>query len=614
MLNENQGPNGLEPAPDPTPTIDNNGSAPDLGLPIKTPVLDKEQPSFEFNKKKKGKIKLILIIVLVLLVIGGGGYFTYSRLYNPKNIFKKVITNATESATNLLSGIKSNEIYDKTTSLNTISLKGTLDEDKGYTTTQEIAFDMDNNVSISTTTYQEGEKILGKLIEANQDNYLYRFLDGNLDKPIRYEGESSSGGLTNGLEYTTVEDFLKRDSVDDATKVIQKLSDIFVSTLEDLKYEKSSEKTEIGDDTVSVNKISIQLNEENLQIMLDAFAKKTTEDDELLDVAVAYSELIGLNLTKKELIDQIESFADNADLSDIEDGSEINVYTEGVLNKFVKFEVVVEDETIFYYADYKDIETYWIADYQGEENFVLTIDNTEDDSTFAINVMGKEVVTGTIKEFDLEKELVDITFKFNIDDLGASGTGSIKMTSTTINVSLNVGVGEEEIAFTFALKEEGNNKYSINLEGSYLDESINLDATIELGAKVNKLAINGYYEPAEITDVMQSTIIDNFMANIVGTAFETELNSNASAGFQDLKTYLLNGLQDKLYLNETIIEDKNYEEVYDENHHSIFDAAQCDNVYDDGYGNWYNYDNDGTYEYVGKGEMIDSICQYNNSY
>ncbi|HOZ89000.1 MAG TPA: hypothetical protein PK737_02065 [Bacilli bacterium] len=611
MLNENPGQPMLEPAPEPTPQVNvGNNAAPDLGLPIKTPELDKKQPSFEFNKKKKGKIKVFLIIALVILVICGGGYFAYTKVYSPQSIFKKVITKATKNVNNLLTGVESNEYYSKAMTANSVVAKGTLDQDKGYTTDYELALDLDNEVAYMTTAFIEETKTLASLTTAYQDNYTFRFLEGYLDKPIRYNEEFSFSDITSGLSTGDLEGLSDNDVAKDMSVVIQKLSDIFVDALDDLKYENSSEEIEIGDEIVKVNKTSIVLNEENLQILLDAFVKGVTEDDELLKIAVEYANLYGLEIDKKDLIKQIEDFGEDADLSDIEEGTALNIYTDGLLKNFVKFEFVVEDETVFFYSDYEDITTYCAMSDEVDSGYALVIDNTEDESTYALSVEGKDYVTGTVKEFDLENNNIDLTFKLNSDNVGIAGSGSIKMNESDITLVINI---EQYLDINLDLKKVSDNKYNVTFEGNIFGETYNVTGTIEIGAKVTKKTVTDYYETTAITEVMQGTIADSIMANIAGTEFETEVKT--LAGWTDLKTYIITELQDRLYLDqEVIIEDKNYEEVYDENHHSIFDAAQCDNVYDDGYGNWYNYDNDGTYEYVGKGEMIDSICQYNNSY
>ncbi len=140
--------------------------------------------------------------------------------------------------------------------------------------------------------------------------------------------------------------FLKNQNLDlETIKIIlQKYKNILIETLDE-KYVKR-EKTDlyINNDKVKTTKVSYLLNEENQAKTMDKIKEKMLNDEELLQAMAKIQ-----NTDQETIKNNISEMKLNYK-SDIE----IGIYTEGLKQNVIQYEIKEKNQNIITYSNYKD--------------------------------------------------------------------------------------------------------------------------------------------------------------------------------------------------------------------------------------------------------------------
>ena len=140
--------------------------------------------------------------------------------------------------------------------------------------------------------------------------------------------------------------FLKNQNLDlETIKIIlQKYKNILIETLDE-KYVKR-EKTDlyINNDKVKTTKVSYLLNEENQAKTMDKIKEKILNDEELLQAMAKIQ-----NTDQETIKNNISEMKLNYK-SDIE----IGIYTEGLKQNVIQYEIKEKNQNIITYSNYKD--------------------------------------------------------------------------------------------------------------------------------------------------------------------------------------------------------------------------------------------------------------------
>ncbi len=593
----------FEATPETVAPVEPMASAtPDLGLQPTAPGLSSsaDQPSFNFQKKK-GKTGLIIGICAVLLVIAGAVIF-YLISTSPKAIFKSVVNSFYQDFSSSISDTEENE-FDINFLEDSILAKGNLaitsdmaelSMINDYMIDYTLGLDVKNEKMEAGISITESEKELINFLMNFKENAIYASLGTVFDKVINLDNISLEE-IADIEDLKTYFEGTKTLSLttDDIDYIVETMKDLINKSFDDVKFEKSSENTEIGDITVKARKLSLVLDESNTKIIGDTVLKGMIADDKLLEKIAMIS-----GQDAADLKSLLEDALDEIDYDEFDDSSVLAIYTKGLTNKVIKISVLQDDEEMAYYSNYKDLTTIWIDNGM----VIITLDETNDKGELVVTYNKKKVLTATINEF--EGNVVDVDYTLFMDE--DKITGSIKSSykdstwkgSMTANLSSDTNF---KIAIDYEMIKKSATKYDIvfNLAISGdVQLSIKNTANLKTGVDIATLPITNVVNYSALTEADMTTMLTNLETALEGTALYSMLEAYSYGMSQSL---LPSG-----GTTPTLNNDKSVWNVDDD---YVTDATQCNSVYTDGTF-YYNFDNDGEYTYAGTGMMVDGYCVF----
>jgi hypothetical protein len=393
-------------------------------------------------KKKKNK-KLILAIVLVILVgLALLGYFVIfpfivnKYFSDPKIVYESVIRTAfNDLNTKVTQTIHDKSIYDLQFSFD--SNIPTIQEYGGYTYGITLGADAEeekaetkfvsinrNNQRTSYESYLKDGKHYLKY--HNRTNYIYAG-EANLKEPDPLFGIISFEDLLN---------LTSKLSKEDASYLINKLSDLVVSSIDTTKLSKEEASINVNGQTIKVFNNKYQIDSAVAKNTLKHIINGLIEDDKALGVLAKILEMeeIVLKDSLKALIE--ESKETNEDNTDVEDNIvyTFSIYTTmGIKPSVVGFGLInsKDESTITYYTvdNYFEIKAYIVTNdtetnKKIENNFEVIGKTINGKTKVSVVFNEKEIMTLNIKDWsDTNK---DLEYSIAVDG-ESSVTGVLKL-------------------------------------------------------------------------------------------------------------------------------------------------------------------------------------------
>ena len=558
-IESNVGSNTNEPVANPGTVMNNGGLNEAL-----TPNDNLAQQGFTFGqnnekKKKNGKGKIIigiLIIVAIAAIAGFIGYKTYTS--SPYNLFKSAINSGYSEFSNMLKIAKENTFeYDLENE--TIKLNGNVKFD---TNIDELKDFTNYTYSFNTGLDVKNKKIeLGLGISENSDK-LIELLAYVLDNKAYLKSEQ----LFDRIIYADAEDEIDFDSYvyendfevnyDDLDYIVKKVKDYAINSIDKEKLSKESVEITINGEKLKVNSNSYNLDAETMKNTIKSIIDAMLEDKELIE------KLVNLSGTTEDEVKSTLEEAKDVDLSTYED-SIINIYTKGFANTIVGFSIYSDGEEVLFYSDYNNITKWELynVEVNSEEAFT-TIECEGDVCNINIGDDSDYLKLKITNEND-KKTTIDYDFSFASYDIKVNGTVTFeqvektdKKMSAKVDFSVKANIAGEE--FTF---------------------DVNLDANMEIGAKIGDVNTNNAINAEDLTEEDLQLIIDNLEKALQGTIFYDLIENSLNTTINNSNNEISNAYCDLAFNCKDCVDGQCVCQYYDEDYNLQSIICPDDNFY-----------------------------------
>lgn len=257
---------------------------------------------------------------------------------NPKNIYINLVNNTFDSIIvkdeeniklkyNLSVSVESSEIDDDTVNLlNSLKLSGI-----GYLTKKD-------KYAVYNAKISNSDGNLFDITMSYKDKNVYFDLGDLFDKNIRVELDSENSDK--------IDEMFKNYNVESYKKIVNVFRNAFLNAIGDEVIVQESEVININNKELKVNNNKLEINNINYSDIRDKFVDYLISSDDFINNVMELT-----NQTKQEVLERIDSIDKN--LSS-DESIVINVYTDGLMNKFVSIKCIYinsDEEVTFSYND-----------------------------------------------------------------------------------------------------------------------------------------------------------------------------------------------------------------------------------------------------------------------
>ena len=345
--------------------------------PVQQPV---QQPMYnqQMNIKKKGSKAIIFIIIGAVLLIACF-VLAFVLLINkkPKDVFSKAIDNVEKSLVSSL-----NTDYDTMSSNLYFKTDVSVDDEEN-----NAMFQVLNKIGIDLTYEIDNKnKISNMELNVKYDGNDALNMDGTIQDDYVYVR------LSDKQKYARVNEKVnfENTNVKDIDKLVSGVAKSLKSSLKNEYFKKEKTSIKINGKTTKVNKNTLMLDNKTGQEIAINFLTNLKNDKDFIKV---YSSIIGSDESDviSELNDSINDYKNSDSLSD--DKMMISIYTKGINQEFVKFEIDYND-LILSVVKEKDNKYVVYTNQSGKEEALGSVTITNKDNKKLYNV---EVTDGSEK-------------------------------------------------------------------------------------------------------------------------------------------------------------------------------------------------------------------------
>lgn len=477
----------------------------------------------ELMKEKRRSLKktilIIIGIVIVLLIALGVNYL--KSLSNPRTLFKNVCDTIFSETLNTLENLPNlNDMNEGTIKFNTNI------EDYSFLNSEVIDYTFGLDVSqkrlISSIKLTEDNKEIFNIEGNAYNNNVYINLNDLFSKNILIDDDTIKDNLGISINdiFEEINDVYNEEYINDYKYIVNSFKNLTNTVIDKINYSKEKETLNINEDNVKVNKIIINFDKENIDLIINTYVDGILNDNELIKRLVKL-----LDIEKEELIDNLNELKDYDD-SDIDESSKLVVYTKGILNEFVKVELVEDAEELISYVTYNDYKLLRYNDIEIEiNNQKLVIKNDNE-----------IIIKGSVNS--LEKENVDISFEV----LNSNTKGNIVYQKKNEDIKLKINLENTEennkITIDIDIKETGDKEYKINANVSTSFEDKTFNVTLENRNGIKGLVLempdtSNSINYKNITEEDIETIMDNLEKRLENTKIMDIINTNNSINVKE---------------------------------------------------------------------------------
>ena len=372
----------------------------------------------EFDEKKKGKKCIIVcILIVVLLAIAACAYFMINS--KPKNILKKYVNKIEFKKTDKLENMKFETSITAKINTNDSNTQAILDEIAKCKLKLGTQLDIKNKVEIVKLglDYDNQNAIEARIVYKDS---LYLYLNEIFDKYIEFSIEDEEAQKTFDSLFN---ELAKDDLMNNSKEIVDTTKDFLNDKIDSLDNNIKSEDTKL-----TVNGKEKKVKKTTVSLTMKEFANYTSEYLERIAECKAYESQIDTKNMLKTSAESIKS----VEFSE-KDGISLNLYTEGLNNDFVCFELEI---------------------FIQEENMSIKLQVLKEDKNtykYAISMSGQGVsvdaVKGTIKieeEINNKKqEKGKITFTVEVAEMLTQGLKINGEFGIEYDTQINTGIDNE---------------------------------------------------------------------------------------------------------------------------------------------------------------------------
>lgn len=408
--------------------------APDMGTPIQ-PTIAPTAPLADGvgfvstgqpveKKSKKGLVIGIVIAVVALLAVLGIFviYPTVMKaLATPQKVFSETISSLSKEINNTVNTV----VHDKGIYSLEFDIDSNIDGIKefgGYTYSGSFGVDPDNKLLELGVSIYEKDGIEYSMKQYVKDGKQYQRYSTN--ENLLYTGLVPEDSSINQLfeMMNTKEGTINTEK---ANYVVNKLSDIFINSLDETKLTKENANVVVNGETIKATRNKYLIDKDNAVRTVKYFAEEIKNDEELLEILAEMNEQEVEDL-KEELQSVIDKEAEDTDEEEDNSTIEISIYTYGTKSEFVGADMVMnftDEETkveyftkdgsfnVFYYDkvefDGESTETSYringvnnggvteVSFKDGDDKEYFTLEIKEVDGGYSVDYKLLEALTGT---------------------------------------------------------------------------------------------------------------------------------------------------------------------------------------------------------------------------
>lgn len=418
---------------------------------------------------RRKKLMIIILIVLLAVLITMGVTVTVFALNNtPQKLFLKGVDN-------LFSLLETEENYNTLDS--TIELSATIDSEneeydeikkmlESYGIVLKTKADLKNNVLNSNVlvNYQT-EDTTSAILDVDmllQDNKLYVLYEEIFDKYIEipYETEETTQ-VTNTLDIDTL---------------LEEVKNTLKEELKKQDFDKEKVTLNLDGKDIKLKKNTINLSEKETLTIIKNMLQSLNANNKFLNSLGSYKEE-----WNEEVSTLLETLEEELEYAEEKDELAISLYTKGMFNEFVKFDIVPiqteESEKDGIEITKINDSKYTLVIYGDGEQFYINVENKEQSKTSGqlIITIGTEEETIEINcQYSKTGSQTTFTISTIIEETPFTIEGTINEEDTSImgDVKLKVGI-EEDVAVVLILKY--NSIYDVNVDKQDVSDNVLLD-------------------------------------------------------------------------------------------------------------------------------------------
>lgn len=357
------------------------------------------------ENKKTFKMPLIIVVaMLILLLVGGIVYITNSS--KPKNIYLGAINSFLDSAESDQGNIKTaNATLGLGININSqnsqIAKVAEYINKAKITMNAQLDVEQEKEIVKLGVVYDNENVIDAKLSYKNQENNIYAKVEELFDKTFAIEIDEETKKQFNMIFEEAKN--LKLEENAASRKVEKIFKETISDNLKDEYFTQEEIELEIGEEKVKTKKSVLTLTDVQLQEVLSGIVKELKNNEEFME---CYREEDKSKVL--EILKELETTANEIN-SEITDTTFVfNVYTKGISNKFVKFELVLKDQKT---------ENVISLTKNDAENYEFLVTNKYLSSAIG-NTEAQEVLSGMIMVKDVNDTTKDFVIVLNIDGIG----------------------------------------------------------------------------------------------------------------------------------------------------------------------------------------------------
>lgn len=353
------------------------------------------------EENKKSKKWLFIPLAIIVIIIGALVTLYFVLFTTPKMAFTRALSK----------GISSIENYmEVATEHNTISSKSAISfnvtsQEKSYQEYLDIlndikinydyAVDLKNGITDLNmeTTYDNSELINVEVLQQDKSN-IYFYFKGIFDKYVKVDKSDVEDGTINNM--------------DDYNAIVNGFSNATIKAFEDATFTRDKASITLDGKKTDVNKNTIVINNNNYKKIMNTLLTTLKNDNKFIS---AFSNITGDSIAnvKQDIIDSI----DELETTDIDMDIYFNVYTKGLLDEPVKYEIKTteinsKDAYILVEVNIlngKSIE--FVVSLEGEKLGSLKVEQTGTDKA------KNSILTLTIPDTLTAKIYLKETFEYN---------------------------------------------------------------------------------------------------------------------------------------------------------------------------------------------------------
>ena len=403
----------------------------------------------EFKGNKNALIVGAIVLVLVILLIFRGA------TSSPKSVYKGVINNFYNEVHSYLKD--ADKLYKKyDLEKNAINAKGSLKFDTsikdlkdytGYKYELNGGLDIQNKLAKATVTINGNKDSVDGTITIVDDKAYFTSTLFSQIIDVTEEMDIDNDTFTTITKNLEENDF--EFNIDDYDYVVKTIKDAIIKNLDSKYMKKKRGSFEIDDKTIKATKITYTFDEDSTKDFIKGICEELLNNDKFLKILADTFKQEKSNI--KDILKDLK--AEVKELK-MKDDLEINIFTKGLLNKVVGFNISIDDdEYVSLYNNNKNFE--FTFNDHSENDLVVTGVKNKNETEVSIKYNKEKIGTLNVREISSKK--VDFDFKINSGDENISGNIYF-----TINNKKDVYSGEYKLSF-----KQGDDDLSISGDYSY---------------------------------------------------------------------------------------------------------------------------------------------------